>query len=305
MSSPKVSIVLVNWNNLEDTVECIDSLVRCTYPAHDVTVVDNGSDGDDAMQLRERFGEAIRLIESTTNVGFAGGSNLGIRDALDRGADYVLLLNNDTVAGPEFLDELVASVGGDPGIGIAGGKILCYEFPQLIWSAGGNIDYRRGSTPVRGSGEVDDARFDREAEVDWICSCFMLVSREVWESVGLLDERFFFGWEDVDLCVRAAKGGHRVVYAPRSVVWHKAFGQTKKRRLQGRPLYYATRGHFLFLRKHYNRAQLLSAGLHMVTGFPRAMWDYSRITGQWNGPMYMVRALLDSVRMPRARHTRR
>jgi len=152
---------------------------------------------------------------------------------------------------------------------------------------------------------VDDARFDREAEVDWICSCFMLVSREVWESVGLLDERFFFGWEDVDLCVRAAKGGHRVVYAPRSVVWHKAFGQTKKRRLQGRPLYYATRGHFLFLRKHYNRAQLLSAGLHMVTGFPRAMWDYSRITGQWNGPMYMVRALLDSVRMPRARHTRR
>jgi len=124
MPSPKVSIVLVNWNNLEDTVECVDSLVRCTYPAHDVTVVDNGSDGDDAMQLRERFGEAIRLIESTTNVGFAGGSNLGIRDALDRGADYVLLLNNDTVAGPEFLDELVASVGGDPGIGIAGGKIL-------------------------------------------------------------------------------------------------------------------------------------------------------------------------------------
>lgn len=296
MSLPKVSIVLVNWNNIGDSMECLDSLGRCVYRNCDVTVVDNGSDGDDARLLRERYGDTIRIIENERNIGFAGGCNLGIRDALDTGADYVLLLNNDTVVPPHFLDELIGVVEGQRDVGIAGGKILCQEFPELIWSAGGTIDYRSGSTPVRGSGEIDDGRFDEEGEVDWICSCFMLVARDVWERVGLLDERFFFGWEDADLCVRASKSGYRILYVPGSVVWHKAFGESKKERLRGRPLYYATRGHFIFLGKHFTKRQLVTAALHFVTGFPRAMWDYSRMTGQWKGPVYMFRALFDAVR---------
>ena len=133
----------------------------------------------------------------------------------------------------------------------------------------------------------------------------MIVSRDVWERVGLLDERFFFGWEDADLCVRASKSGYRILYVPRSVVWHKGFGETKKQRLRGRPLYYATRGHFIFLAKHLTKRQLLTAGLHFVTAFPRAMWDYSRMTGQWKGPMYMLHAMFDAVRTTRAVRTRR
>ena len=295
MSSPRVAVVLVNWNNVRDSVECLDSLAQCTYPNHEVTVVDNGSRGGDARVLRERYGDTIRLIENPRNVGFAAGCNVGVRGALERGADYVLLLNNDTVVPPRFLDDLMGEVAGRSDVGIAGGKILCHEFPELIWSAGGTIDYRTGVTPVRGSGEADDGRLDEEADVDWICSCYMLVSRSVWERVGLLDERFFFGWEDADLCVRAAKAGFRVLYVPGSFIWHKGFGERKKKRLSGRPLYYATRGHFIFLGKHFSRWQLVSASLHLLTGFPKAMWDYSRFTGQWKGPMYMCRAAYDAV----------
>jgi GT2 family glycosyltransferase len=305
VSDPRVSTVLVNWNNFRDSAECLESLGQCTYPNHEVTVVDNGSDGNEAELLRRSYGDRIRLIENERNLGFAGGCNVGIRDALQRGSDYVLLLNNDTVVAPEFLSELIGAVQARSGVGVAGGKILCHELPGVIWSAGGTIDYRYGKTPMRGSGEVDDGRFDEEAEVDWVCSCFMLVPRAVWDSVGLLDERFFFGWEDVDLCVRASTSGFWILYAPRAVIRHKGFGERKKDRLKGMPLYYATRGHLIFIGKHFTRRQLATAGLHFITGFPRAIWDYSRMTGQWTGALYMFRALFDAVRTTGAMRARR
>ena len=292
MSSPKVSVVLVNWNNFSDCAECLESLRKCSYPNFEVTVVDNGSDGDDARLLRERFGDGIRLIENERNWGFAKGCNIGIKDALDRSADYVVLLNNDTVVTPDFLDELVNVARSDAEIGIAGGKIYCYEFPELIWFAGGTIDYRTGRTPIRGSGEVERGQFEEMADVDWICSCFMFVRRDVLENVGLLDERFFFGWEDVDLCVRAARGGYKIVHVPGPGIWHKGWGVDKQERLKGRPLYYATRGHFIFMDKHFTKTQMVSSGLHFALRFPRIVWDYSRITDQKKAPIYMLWAIL-------------
>jgi GT2 family glycosyltransferase len=293
MTSPKVSVIIVNWNNFEDSAECLESLKCATYPNLEVVVVDNGSDADDARRLRERFGGAIGLIENQRNLGFAKGCNIGIRDALGRGADYVALLNNDTVVTPGFLDELVRAARSDGRVGIAGGKIRCYEFPDLIWFAGGIVDYRTGNTPIRGSGEVDQGQFDEKVEVDWICSCFMLISRELLEKVGLLDERFFFGWEDADLCLRAAGKGYKVLYVPGAEIWHKGFGDTKRERLKGRPLYYAARGHFIFMDKHFSRLQLLSSGVYFVTRFPKFALDYARITRQWKAPFYILRALFD------------
>ena len=216
MSVPRVSIVLVNWNNVNDSVECLESLRQCTYPNYEVTVVDNGSDGNDVGILNEKFGNYIRLIENEKNLGFAKGCNIGIRDALDRGADYIALLNNDTIVTPGFLDEIVSAVCSEEKAGIAGGKILCHEFPDTIWFAGGEIDYRTGKTPIVGSGEVDRGQYDRIADVDWICSCYMFISGDLLRTIGMLDERFFFGWEDADLCVRAVRNGYRVIFIPNS-----------------------------------------------------------------------------------------
>ncbi len=297
MSIPKISIILVNWNNVGDSVECLESLRQCTYPNYEVTVVDNGSDGEDVRLLRERFGHDVRLIENERNLGFAKGCNIGMRDALDRGADYVVLLNNDTVVTPDFLEEMITVALRDEKLGIAGGKIRCYEFPEVIWFGGGIIDYRTGSTPIRGSGEVDRGQYDEIGEVDWICSCFMLISRDVLQSVGMFDERFFFGWEDVDLCVRAARNGYKVLYVPGSRIWHKGWGVNKKQRLKGLPLYYATRGRFIFIDKHFGKRQFVSSWLNFVIRFPKFAWDYSRITEQWKAPIYITWAILGYLRM--------
>ena len=108
MLAPKVSVILVNWNNFRDTAECLESLKQASYPNLEVVVVDNGSEGDDPRLIRERFGDHVYVIENDKNYGFAEVCNIGIRDALTRGADYVALLNNDTIVAPDFLDELVS-----------------------------------------------------------------------------------------------------------------------------------------------------------------------------------------------------
>jgi len=288
MSFPKVSVITVNWNNFNDSAECLESLRKTTYPNFEVIVVDNGSVGDDVSLLKQRFGDSIRLIVNDKNSGFAGGCNIGIKDALARGADYVVLLNNDTVVAPDFLEGLVRVAQSDKRVGIAGGKVFCYELPELIWFAGGIINYRTGRTPIRGSGEADKGQFDEIVRVDWISGCFMFISRDVLQAVGMLDERFFFGWEDVDLCVRAARKGFKVLFVPESRIWHKGFGIDKRDRLMGMPVYYATRGQFLFMEKHFAKPQLAVAWLYFVVTFPGCVWVYSRILHQWKVPLYIL-----------------
>jgi GT2 family glycosyltransferase len=288
MPFPKVSVITVNWNNFNDSAECLESLRKTTYPNFEVIVVDNGSGGDDVSLLKQRFGDSIRLIVNDKNSGFAGGCNIGIKDALAGGADYVVLLNNDTVVAPDFLEGLVRVAQSDERVGIAGGKVFCYELPELIWFAGGIINYRTGRTPIRGSGEADKGQFDEIVRVDWISGCFMFISRDVLQAVGMLDERFFFGWEDVDLCVRAARKGFKVLFVPESRIWHKGFGIDKRDRLMGMPVYYATRGQFLFMEKHFAKPQLAVAWLYFVVTFPGCVWVYSRILHQWKVPLYIL-----------------
>ena len=288
ISFPKVSVITVNWNNFNDSAECLESLRKTTHPNFEVIVVDNGSGGDDVSLLKQRFGDSIRLIVNDKNSGFAGGCNIGIKDALARGADYVVLLNNDTVVAPDFIEGLVRVAQSDERVGIAGGKVFCYELPELIWFAGGIINYRTGRTPIRGSGEADKGQFDEIVRVDWISGCFMFISRDVLQAVGMLDERFFFGWEDVDLCVRAARKGFKVLFVPESRIWHKGFGIDKRDRLMGMPVYYATRGQFLFMEKHFAKPQLAVAWLYFVVTFPGCVWVYSRILHQWKVPLYIL-----------------
>lgn len=258
-------------------------------------MVDNGSEGDDAAALEKEYGDRIILIENNRNYGFAEGCNIGMRNAMNRGTDYIALLNNDTVVAPDFLDEIVSVVEAREGVGIAGGKIFCYEYPEIIWFGGGSINYWTGNTPIRGSGETDCGQFEEVMEVDWICGCFMLISTELLGSVGMLDNRFFFGWEDVDLCVRAAKERFKIVFVPGSKIWHKGFLVSKKERLVGMPMYYATRGMYLVAEKHFTRLQLISCTLYRFITFPKMMWVYYKLFRKWEMPVYMLWASVDHV----------
>jgi len=296
MPLPKVSLVIVNWNGLEDTIECLDSLRQITYPNYDVILVDNDSEGDDVKILESKYGSYINIIQNDKNYGFAKGCNVGIRDALARGTDYVLLLNNDTVVASDFIEELVNVAQNDSKVGIVGGKIYTYESPEVIWFAGGSINYWTGNTPIRGKGQVDRGQFENVCEVDWVVGCFMLISRDLLLIAGLLDDRFFFGWEDVDLCIRTQKSGFKVLFAPGSKVWHKAFSLEKGKRLAGLPVYCATKSHFIVMEKHWPKLQLASSISYFMVTLPKTMLVYSSLFRQWKTPVYMLWGCFDYLR---------
>jgi GT2 family glycosyltransferase len=215
-----VSVILLNCNNTPDTLECLASLRGLDYPAVDVVVVENGSREPCTPVVRERFPEA-RVLESPVNLGFTGGNNLGIADALRRGAAYVWVLNNDTVVEPGSLSALVAVAEGDPRIGVAGSKIRFYQQRDVIDYAGGYVDAWRGHAGHVGLGELDRGQYDRVRDVDFVTGCSFLARREMVEQVGAFDEALFIYWEDVDWCARARAAGWRVVYAPGSLIFHK------------------------------------------------------------------------------------
>src|SRR4030042_2187559 len=138
--NPKVSIIILNWNGLEDTIECLNSLKKITYPNYKVILVDNGSKGNDARVLREKFGDYIHLIENDRNYGYAKGVNIGIRYALANSAsEYILLLNNDTVVAPDFLNQLVKLAESDSSVGIVGPKTYYYGSSSRLESIGARL----------------------------------------------------------------------------------------------------------------------------------------------------------------------
>ncbi|RLC85897.1 MAG: glycosyltransferase family 2 protein, partial [Chloroflexi bacterium] len=180
-----VTIIILNWNGLADTLACLASLAHLdNADACEILVVDNGSTDGSPPVIRERF-PGVTLIETGENLGFTGGNNVGLRWALERGSDYALLLNNDTEVAPDFLCLLVEAVEADSRVGIAGPTIYYYEEPQTVWSAGGEIDWRRGATWMLGLNERDTGQFgDTPREMDFVTGCALLVKRDVLQRVG-------------------------------------------------------------------------------------------------------------------------
>jgi GT2 family glycosyltransferase len=245
----KVSIIILNWNGLKDTMECLESLKKITYPSYEVIVVDNGSTGNDVKVLRERFGDYIRIIANDRNYGFAEGSNIGVRQALMDGAADMLLLNNDTIVDPDFLSELVNVAESDSRIGLAGPKIYFYHEPNRIWFAGGKISLFSASSN-RGRNLIDKGQFDKVDYVDYISGSCMLIKKSVLESAGLLDPIYFFGIEDVDMSLRATEAGFANVFVPTAKIWHKVFSSGIKK--PDIP-YHTSRNTMILARKHFRR----------------------------------------------------
>jgi GT2 family glycosyltransferase len=221
MSRPTVSIIILNYNGREDTLACLRSMEHLTYPNARIIVVDNGSTDGSAEAFRAQH-PRFELIETGKNLGFTGGNNLGIRHALEQGADYVMLLNNDTVVAPDFLDVMVTAMEANPKAGVTGPTIYYYDSPETIWSAGGAIDWSHGTTCMVGLDEEDKAQFGLSPRpVDFVTGCAILARRDVWEKVGLLDEKFFMYYEETEWCVRARRAGFDILHVPTAMVWHK------------------------------------------------------------------------------------
>lgn len=220
MGSPLVYIIIVNWNGLKDTIECLGSLERLEYPNFEVVLVDNGSTDGSAPLIKAKYPNLF-VILNRNNVGYGKANNLGIEYALRNGANYVWLLNNDAISDPGALSTMVRVAEEDPKIGILGSKIYYANDPGRIWFAGAGIDWPRGLSSHIGINETDRGQYDTLRRVERVAGCSMLVRREVCEQVGLFDENYFLFVEEIDWCVRARKQGFSCVLVPSSIVYHK------------------------------------------------------------------------------------
>jgi len=213
-----------------------------------VVVVDNGSSDTSVEAIRETFPQ-ITLLETGANLGYAGGNNFGIQWALFQKFDYILLLNNDTIVHSDSLNLLSRAAQADPTAGVYGPKIYFAAHPTKIWFAGARwedsiLDFRH-----LGSNEDDSANFSYRIESDYITGCALFASADVFRKVGLLDERYFLTFEEVDWCYRARAAGYRCIYVPDAKIWHKvsaSFGGADSPLIE----YFMTRNRLVWVRRH-------------------------------------------------------
>ena len=266
------SLVIINYNTKSDTDECLKSISHVSTREHkfNVVVVDNGSQNEYSIPRgldKNRF----EVVRSEANLGFTGGNNLGIFYSIEKySSDYVVLLNNDTVVDPLFLKRLLSCSDENPEYGLICPKIYFYkgneyhkksykrsELGNILWYAGGSIDWSNLAAFHRGVDEVDRGQFDTFQTSDFATGCCVLLKREVLEKVGTFDKRFFLYFEDVDLSVRTRRAGYEIGFCPTAVVWHKNAGSSGG---SGSKLhqYYIARNRLLFTFKHGSKAQLLT-----------------------------------------------
>jgi GT2 family glycosyltransferase len=248
--------VIVNWNLKDDTLTCVDSLFAAGAQAGQVIVVDNGSSDGSVTALQERFGSSLQLIQSSQNLGFAGGSNLGIQRALDLGASWILLLNNDTYVAPTFFTEMENAVERNEGLSIIGPVILYHAFPERIWYFGDRLIPGLLATNSLYRGHIYHGQFPSSVSVDFINGCGMLVKSDVFKRIGLFDTAYFMYGEEVDLCWRARAAGFRLAVATQARMWHKVSASSNRDQPASR--YLRIRNQIRFYRTYSRGVQLLA-----------------------------------------------
>jgi GT2 family glycosyltransferase len=258
-----VAIVILNWNGLSDTVECLESLKEITYPDYKTIIVDNGSTDRSVAYLSRQYPD-ITLIKNSENLGYAEGNNTGIRYALEKKANYVLLLNNDTVVEPGFLNRLIETAESDPRIGIVGPKIVYYNDPRRIWSAGGRTNLFTGHSYNMRKNRTDTS-CNGIRTVDSIAGCALLIKTQLIKKIGLLDKNYFLYVEETDWNYRAHGAGYISVVNCDTRVLHKVEKSPTSSALQ---YYYFTRNTLLFLKKN-------ARWYHLITSIPCVIARYS------------------------------
>lgn len=249
MIEPKVYIIILNWNGLSDTVECLESLKKITYKNYKVIVVDNASKNDEINVLKKLFANNVHYIQNNCNNGFSAGNNLGIKFALLHDADYILLLNNDTTVESNFLTELVKTAENNESNGIVTPKIVTYNDHKKIWFAGGKIYWLTGDAGHVGYNEIDNEKHNVITNTDFASGCCLLISKKVFDKIGFFDEKYFLYYEDTDFSFRSKNSGFKIIYNPKAVIYHKeisatdSFSKTKS--------YYLTRNKLYFIQKNF------------------------------------------------------
>jgi GT2 family glycosyltransferase len=286
--TPKVYVIVINWNGEKDTIECLQSLTQVAYDNMHVVVSDNGSRPESLHALREwaasarlHLGSAetppvenadsgirtLCLLENGRNLGFTGANTVGIHYAMGRDAAYVMFLNNDTQVTPDFLARMVSVAESDPQHGIVGCKTLLANGgreERRVWSLGGYA-YVLGNPMNRARNQLDQPEFKGVLQSDLVCGCCMLIKRAVIEKVGVQDDMLFFGIDDVDYSLRAARQGFKNVLSLDAEIYHEGSRSTEGR--TGLQLYYLFRNTYYFRAKYFPWYRNLVFFAHHLTRY--------------------------------------
>jgi GT2 family glycosyltransferase len=237
----KVTAVVLNWNRPIETVECVRSLQESGYSDLDIIVVDNASTDDSVARIQSVL-RGVPIIRSAINGGYAAGNNLGVRHALANGAAYVLILNNDVVVTPGFLQPMVNEAETDPSIGVVTCDARFQSDHSRSYPTGGKVRFLRGAAVA-----LNKQERSQRLIVDFVSGCILLVPRAVFETLGLLDERFFMYFEDYEFSRRVATA-YKLVYTPAATVYHLSGGGDRWSVQTPTYLHYMARNRFLAFR---------------------------------------------------------
>lgn len=269
----KVTIIILNWNRPNDTIECLRSLYNISYDLYNIIIVDNGSTDDSVIKIKDYLkheglaykyykkdsevnsiflNKELIILQNNKNYGFAIGNNIGMEFALKYlNPDYILLLNNDTVVKSDFLNILINSMYYH-NVGIAGPKIFYHDFKgkkNIIWSSGGIINMWLGKRFTYGYRQADCEKYNNFKYVDFVSGAALLIKKNVINKIGFLDMDYITYTEDIDYCYRAKRAGYKILYVPYSHVWHKVSASSGQE-MSSFSLFYIVRNSIIFMKKN-------------------------------------------------------
>ena len=269
MKKNSIAIILVNYNGLSDTIECIESIKLSTFKNYKIIIIDNASTKDSFTDFEKKYSDEVIFIKSKENLGFAGANNVGIKYAIDNGYTHVMLLNNDTVIDPSLIDNLLMYSNDET---IVTPKMYYYSNKNMIWYGGGEINKDTGKAIHE---HIDESDNDEKnvKECTFTTGCCMMINVNIIKKIGMLSEEYFMYCEDTDYCLKALNNNIKILYNPNAKLWHK-FSKSTGGSLSPFSVYYMTRNRFIYIKKY---EEYFSKKAYWFTLFSR----YVRIIQYW------------------------
>ena len=276
--SPSISIVILNWNGLKDTLPCLRSVFNIRYPDFEVIVADNGSEDESVEVIRRQFPQVI-LLENKENLGFAEGNNRAIEVALRRGAEYIVLLNNDTEVDPGILAAFAQAAMAHPGCGLFAARIFFFDEPRRLFYRGAKFIWQLAGFLHIGHHDLETNESEAVEDTGFASGCALLASAKMIRDIGPLDSRFYLNWEDIEWSTRSISRGYGCKLVPKAIVYHKVSASFVGGAQGAHHRYYFARNQLLWIRLHLGR-RFVASLLAKVIG-----WRILRDIGTFFNPL--------------------
>ncbi|WP_449623050.1 glycosyltransferase family 2 protein [Robertmurraya sp. Marseille-Q9965] len=253
--NPSVYIVILNYNNFSDTISCVREVENVNYDNYKIVIVDNFSTDDSESVLKEEFPQHT-FIQTGSNLGYAGGNNVGMKYAKEQNADYICILNNDVIVDKDFLKSLLQYFTLNPNVGVVGPRVCEFSTPEIIQSTGAMIDFNTGRVNIINNGEHENDVKDKVITCDYVGGACLLFPVQILDEVGYIPENYFLFYEETEWCLNIKKKGYEVVCFCGAKVVHK--GSASISQVSGLSEYFMYRNVVIFMKRNATTRQLLS-----------------------------------------------